>query len=92
MNPNDSKQPKQGSKTDSERPAGQTDPSFTPPHGDPEKRHIAAESEAELVSDPKNPASKPQGTLQDQVQNMENEGQAQDSSPELPPDSDDKSE
>ena len=40
------------------------------------------------TEDPKNPASKPQGTTQDQIKNMENEGQAQE--PGEPQDSEDK--
>jgi hypothetical protein len=35
--------------------------------------------------DPKNPASKPHATTQDQITNMENEGQAQQSGQETPP-------
>jgi hypothetical protein len=35
--------------------------------------------------DADSPASKPQGTLQDQVKNMESEGQAQPQADEVPP-------
>jgi hypothetical protein len=48
----------------------------------------AGEKEPSDVQDGKDAtsaASKPQGTLQDQVKNMESEGQAQPQSDELPP-------
>ena len=37
------------------------------------------------AKDATSPASKPQGTLQDQIKTMESEGQAQPQSDELPP-------
>lgn len=54
-----------------------TDESVTPPHGDPDRRHVAPETDLSRepeVADPKNPAGKPQGTTEDQIANMESEG------------------
>ncbi len=42
-------------------------------------------SDTPKVQDPTSPASKPQGTLSDQVQTMESEGQSQPQAGELPP-------
>jgi hypothetical protein len=50
--------------------AGQTPGMGAPPHQ-------AGDDEDQPVLDPKNPASKPQGTTKDQVDTMEGEGQAQ---------------
>ena len=44
----------------------------------------AEESADQPVLDPKNPASKPQGTTKDQVDTMEGEGQAQQPGQEQP--------
>ena len=43
-----------------------------------------AQKQNTAAKDPKNPASKPNATTQDQITNMENEGQAQQPGQETP--------
>lgn len=43
-----------------------------------------AQEQNSRAKDPKNPASKPNATTQDQIANMESEGQAQQSGQETP--------
>jgi hypothetical protein len=50
-----------------------------------EKETVNVHDEDQTAKDASGDASKPQGTLRDQVTNMESEGQAQPQSGELPP-------
>jgi len=93
MNPGDQKKNpgNSGEVGKSKRPGDKTDESFTPPHGDPEKAHLANEpalrkerhsrgilggelDEGGVQFEPESPHSKPHGTTEDQIKEMESEG------------------
>jgi hypothetical protein len=52
-----------------------------------QKQNSSGKHKSAPPKDPTNPASKPNATTQDQVANMESEGQAQQPGQEPPPDS-----
>ena len=60
----------------------------TTPSAPPADREPSPDGPDQPVLDPKNPASKPQGTTKDQVDTMESEGQAQQPGQQPPPDKD----